>query len=149
MARRLTAVAYALLLIATPALAQQADTSVVTEFPFYQHLVSAMKALMAVVGFVSIVCIILVTLYGVIVHLLGPTTWYRWHGLITVVEEYKKVILGFALFPFAFAALIYIVGKIVAAYGGDLGITPEDAALKFITEVFVSPFKAFWEAVTK
>ena len=138
------AAALALLILALPAFAQQAKTpeEVIRNAPFMKAIQGGFKILMALIGFASMAALVLLGLYGFVMSVLGPTHWYRWSALISVVENFKWLIVGAAAFPFVIAAAVYGINVVMGGYNaGQLNVSPEEAAVRLLQAIYLEPFK--------
>lgn len=129
-------------LLAAPVFAQQSDAvSVIEKAPFMEAFKGGVKILLALIGFASMTAIALLSAYGLIMYVLGPTHWYRWSALISVVENFKWMIIGVAAFPFALAAAVYGINVVLQGYNaGSLGVKPEEVAVALLKAIYVDPF---------
>lgn len=127
------------LMLAAFALAQ---SSVVQNMPYADVIRSAIRALIYLIGYASMVAIILLAAYGFVVYVLSPTQWYRWSALINVVEHLKWYLVGAAVFPIVLALIVYGINAVVAGLGGgSTGIDPVQAATSFLKLAYVDSFK--------
>mgnify|MGYP001770661347 CR=1 FL=1 len=142
--KALAIAALALLILALPVFAQNAQKpeDVVKNAPFMKAIQGGFKILMALIGFASMAAMVLLGLYGYVMYVLGPTHWYRWSALISVVENFKWLIVGAAVFPFVIAAAVYGINVVMGGYNaGQLNVSPEEVAVEVLKAIYLQPFQ--------
>ncbi|MEM0465006.1 hypothetical protein [Pyrobaculum sp.] len=147
--KALVLAALALLVLAVDVYAQQKEPiDVIKEAPFMDTIKGGLRILLALIGFASMTAMALLAIYAFVMYVLGPTHWYRWQALISVVENFKWLIVGAAAFPFAIAAAVYGINVVLGGYDAkQLSVTPQEVAVKMLEAIYVEPFRQAFDWV--
>ena len=103
---------------------------------------NAVKTLAYIYAVVFWASVILLAIYALIMLKAGPTTYAKWQGLVDLIDNYKRYLIGIIAVPFAIVALITGVAAVTGA-----AVNPWDVATSLMKLLFAGPFLQIWQQI--